>query len=366
MVLKTFSTLLLTTLTLTQPSRAGVSRPRAVTCPDGKNSASNEACCALFPIVDVLQQKFFDGGECGEEAHESLRLTFHDAIAFSPNNGGGGADGSILDFPEELDIPANNGLKDIIDAQNQFMADNNITISTGDFVQLAGAVGLSNCAGAPRVNYFFGRQKAVAAAPNIGLVPEPTDSVTAIIDRFADAGLSSDELVALLASHSVAAADHVDPAVPGSPFDSTPADFDSQFFIETQMKGTTVPGTANLTANGEALAPIKGEIRIQSDEALARADPRTSCQWQSFVDNQAKMQNEFKAAMLKLSLLGQDKSKLIDCSDVIPVPAPLATKPHLPAGSSLDDVEQACKDTPFPSLSADPGSATTVAPVPPS
>ena len=57
---------------------------RRVACPDGVNTATNAACCALLAIRDDIQQNLFDGGECGEDVHESLRLTFHDAIAFSP------------------------------------------------------------------------------------------------------------------------------------------------------------------------------------------------------------------------------------------------------------------------------------------
>jgi hypothetical protein len=56
-----------------------------VTCADGTVTA-NEACCALVPIVADIQANLFDGGECGEEVHESLRLTFHDAIGFSLSN----------------------------------------------------------------------------------------------------------------------------------------------------------------------------------------------------------------------------------------------------------------------------------------
>ena len=56
---------------------------RHVACPDGINTATNAACCALFAIRDDIQENLFDGGECGEEVHESLRLTFHDAIGFS-------------------------------------------------------------------------------------------------------------------------------------------------------------------------------------------------------------------------------------------------------------------------------------------
>ena len=47
---------------------------------------ANEACCVLFPILQDIQTNLFDGGECGEEVHESLRLTFHDAIGISRSN----------------------------------------------------------------------------------------------------------------------------------------------------------------------------------------------------------------------------------------------------------------------------------------
>lgn len=42
--------------------------------------------------------------------------------------------------------------------------------------------------------------------------------------------------------HTIAAADEVDPTIPGTPFDSTPELFDTQFFIETQLRGTGFPG----------------------------------------------------------------------------------------------------------------------------
>ncbi|KAL0956143.1 hypothetical protein HGRIS_002306 [Hohenbuehelia grisea] len=334
--------------------------PKVATCADGRTTA-HAACCVLFPILDDIQESLFDGGECGEEVHESLRLTFHDAIGFSPRLGGGGADGSIITFDEiETAFHANGGIDDIVDVQKGFLARHNI--SAGDFIQFAGAVGVSNCAGAPRLNFFLGRPPAKAASPDL-LVPEPFDSVTKILARFADAGFTPNEVVALLASHTIAAADHVDETIPGTPFDSTPSVFDSQFFIEVQLRGTLFPGTGG--NQGEVQSPLRGEIRLQSDHDIAR-DPRTACEWQSLVDNQAKLQSVFKASMLKLSLLGQNKAKLVDCSDVIPVPKPLGGKPHLPAGSSLRDVQAACARSPFPRLTAEPGPATSVPPVPPS
>ena len=87
-------------------------------------------------------------------------------------------------------------------------------------VHLAAAVGTANCPGAPRLQFMFGRPPPVTPAPDL-TVPEPTDSVTKILARFADAGFSPQEAVALLSSHTIAAADVVDPTIPGTPFDST-------------------------------------------------------------------------------------------------------------------------------------------------
>ncbi|KAI0072718.1 manganese peroxidase 1 precursor [Panus rudis PR-1116 ss-1] len=332
---------------------------RRIACPDGVNTASNAACCPLFALRDDLQQNLFDNGECGEDVHESLRLTFHDAIGIG-STGGGGADGSISIFEDiETNFHANLGVDEIIDEQKPILARHNIT--PGDFIQFAGAVGVSNCPGAPRLDFLLGRAPATAPAPD-KTVPEPFDTVDSILARFADAGgFSPAEVIALLASHSVAAADKVDPTIPGTPFDSTPSLFDTQFFVETQLRGTLFPGTAG--NQGEVESPLRGEIRLQSDSELAR-DSRTACLWQANVNNQQAMANNFKAAMLKLSILGHNANDLIDCSEVIPVPPALSgVAPHFPAGLSNADVEQACAATPFPTLSSDPGPATSVPPV---
>ncbi|KAI0041317.1 class II peroxidase [Auriscalpium vulgare] len=337
---------------------------RRVACPDGVHTATNAACCALFPIVDDIQTNLFDGGECGEETHESLRLTFHDAIGFSLSKGaagGGGADGSMITFADiETNFHANNGIDEIVGEQAPFIAKHNIT--AGDFIQLAGAVGLSNCPGAPQLEFLFGRPAATAPAPDL-TVPEPFDTITDILARFADTGFSPAEVVALLASHTVAAADHVDPSIPGTPFDSTPFTFDTQVFVEVQLRGTLFPGDG--PNQGEVQSPLHGEIRLQSDHDLAR-DSRTACFWQANVNQQAHMASSFKAAMAKLAVLGQDTSTMVDCSEVIPVPPPFTGTATIPAGLSQNDIEQACATAPFPALQVAPGPQTSVAPVPPS
>ncbi|KAH8112289.1 manganese peroxidase 1 precursor [Phellopilus nigrolimitatus] len=331
---------------------------RRVSCPDGVHTATNAACCAWFPVLDDIQESLFDGGKCGEEVHESLRLTFHDAIGFSPSKGGGGADGSIITFADvETKFHANNGIDDIVDAQTPFVAKWNVT--PGDFIQFAGAVGVSNCPGAPRLQFFAGRPVPTAASPDL-LIPEPFDTVDSILARFSDAGFGPDEVVALLASHSIAAADHVDPSIPGTPLDSTPGVFDSQFFVETQLHGTLFPGTGG--NQGEAESPLAGELRLQSDSELAR-DSRTSCTWQSFVNNEDNMRSAFAAAMLKLSIVDHSLDNLVDCSEVIPDVKPNTAAPYFPGTLTINDIEQACSSTPFPTLASNPA-ITSVAPVP--
>ncbi|KAI0275203.1 manganese peroxidase 3 [Gloeopeniophorella convolvens] len=338
---------------------------RRATCPSGQ-TVNNAACCVLFDVMDDIQTNLFDNGECGEDVHESLRLTFHDAIGFSASMGpsaGGGADGSIIIFNDtEVNFHANLGIDEIVNEQAPFIARHNIT--PGDFIQFAGAVGVSNCPGAPRLQFLLGRPAATGPAFD-GSVPEPFDTVDSILSRFADAGFSTDEVVALLASHTVAAADHVDPTIPGTPFDSTPFTFDTQFFVETQLRGTLFPGDG--PNQGEVESPLHGEIRLQSDSELAR-DSRTACLWQANVLNQQHMVSSFQAAMSKLAVVGQDTSKMVDCSDVIPVPPalPNGDVSFFPAGFTNADVEQACTTTPFPTLQTQPGPVTSVSPVPPS
>ncbi|TCD62521.1 Manganese peroxidase 3 [Steccherinum ochraceum] len=340
---------------------------RNTVCSKGR-VASDAACCQWFDVLDDIQTNLFDGGECGEEAHESLRLTFHDAIGFSNSAvregkfGGGGADGSIMAFAQiETNFHANNGVDEIVEEQRPFAIKHKV--SFGDFIQFAGAVGVSNCAGGPRIPFFAGRSNNSRPAPDL-TVPEPSDSPDTIFARMGDAGFSPIEVVDLLASHTVAAQDHVDGSIPGTPFDSTPSSFDSQFFVETLLTGTLFPGNGSNV--GEVLSPLAGEFRLQSDFAIAR-DSRTACEWQSFITNHNSMVTKFEAVMAKMSVLGHDVRSLVDCSEVIPAPSKAKTTvAHLPAGKSLADVEAACAATPFPTIAADPGPATSVAAVPPS
>nr|P78733.2 RecName: Full=Manganese peroxidase H3; AltName: Full=Peroxidase manganese-dependent H3; Flags: Precursor [Phanerodontia chrysosporium]AAA62243.1 manganese peroxidase isozyme H3 precursor [Phanerodontia chrysosporium] len=336
------------------------------TCPDG-TKVNNAACCAFIPLAQDLQETIFQN-DCGEDAHEVIRLTFHDAIAISQSKGpsAGGADGSMLLFPTiEPNFSANNGIDDSVNNLIPFMQKHN-TISAGDIVQFTGAVALTNCPGAPQLEFLARRPNKTIPAID-GLIPEPQDSVTSILERFKDAGnFSPFEVVSLLASHSVARADKVDETIDAAPFDTTPFVFDTQIFLEVLLKGVGFPGTR--TTRGEVASPLPltsgsdtGELRLQSDFALAR-DERTACIWQGFVNEQALMAS-FKAAMRKLAVLGQHRNTLIDCSDVVPAPKPAVNKPaSFPATTGPQDLELSCNTKPFPSLSVDAGAQQTLIP----
>jgi hypothetical protein len=67
---------------------------------------------------------------------------------------GGGADGSIVVFNDtELNFHANAGIDDIIDVFGPNIAAHP-EISPGDYLQFANAVGLTNCPGAPRIQFL--------------------------------------------------------------------------------------------------------------------------------------------------------------------------------------------------------------------
>ncbi|TDL14166.1 heme peroxidase [Rickenella mellea] len=312
----------------------GAANFKRVTCPDGKNTASHEAIrrsCSrnfvgsILSHSDDLQVNLYEN-VCGETVYESLRLTFHDAIGFSTSGEGHGTDGSMVIFDSiETAFAANNGIDESVDALTPFLQRHKVT--AGALIQFAGAVGLTNCPGAPRLEFLA----STAPFPNRRILS------IKILARMADADFSPKELIHLLASHTVARSDHIDPTIQQVPFNTIPFTFDTQIFLEVLLKCNSVPGTSGNI--GEALSPLgkEGEMRLQSDFALAR-DSRTACEWQSMVDkfgnNQKLMVTIFKNAMAKMAVTGQDKKKLIDCSEVTPVPKPPVAKPAtFPAGT---------------------------------
>ncbi|KAJ3768702.1 manganese peroxidase [Lentinula raphanica] len=340
--------------------RAAPASENLARCSDGTLVPSS-ICCDFIPLAQDLTENLFEN-QCGETAHEVLRLSFHDAIAISQSLGpaaGGGADGSMLIFPDvEPNFAANLGISDSVNDLAPFLASGKFpTITAGDMIQFGAAVAVGLCPGAPQLQFLAGRPNATAPAVD-GLIPEPQNTVDEILARFQDAAnLNAEDIVSLLVSHTVARADHVDPTLDAAPFDSTPFTFDSQFFLETLLTGVGFPGTTNNT--GEVASPLPltvgdnvGELRLQSDFELAR-DPRTACFWQSMINQEALMAARFKAAMAKMAVIGHNPRDLVDCSAVVPKPVPALNKPAtFPATKSFADIQKACP-LPFPSLTTD-------------
>jgi manganese peroxidase len=81
-------------------------------------------------------------------------------------------------------------------------------------IQLAGALSLTLCPGAPKVKYVIGRPPPIAPAPNF-IVPQPINTTDELLDAFAAVHFSPQELIALLSSHTVAGVDDFDPNVKG-------------------------------------------------------------------------------------------------------------------------------------------------------
>lgn len=203
---------------------------------------------------------------------------------------------SILTFKKNL--AANNGVDGAIDNLKPLLQQ--FKVSAGDLIQFAGAVAVSQCPGAPRLEFLAGRPNATHPAA-LGLVPKPEDNVNKIFARMADAGFSPTDLVNLLVSHTVARSDTLIDNREAVPFDSTPFTFDTQVFLEVLLKGTgELP-----PASGEAAAQVpnalfaQGEMRLQSDFAIAH-DSRTACAWQDMINNQNLIMSSFKSVSIRL------------------------------------------------------------------
>ncbi|KAJ7314262.1 manganese peroxidase 1 precursor [Mycena albidolilacea] len=289
----------LSTLTFVYITSATAKR---VACLNNSHTASDAKCCVWYDILNDIQAKngLFDGGICGDDAYDALRR----------RSKGDGADGSLIKYSDtELGYDANGGL-DAIVMDEKALADK-YGVSYGDIIQFTAAVSVRNCPGGPRIPFKAGRPNATRATPD-HTVPEAFHSADTILKRVRDAGLTPNDLVELLASHSIGVQERVDPDIPGTPFDLTPDVFDTNFYHDT-------------------LSPLASTRK--SDYALAR-DPRTTLHWRLLSASQPLMANRFAAAMDKMALLGQNAKILYDCSEVIP--AVISLKPDLKSRAKLD------------------------------
>ncbi|KAJ6566832.1 heme peroxidase [Mycena capillaripes] len=248
--------------------------------PDVSN-ATNPQCVPWYAVRDAILGGIFHG-RCGDEARASVRIAFHDAGTFSnaliaqglPT---GAADGSMIWDPTEVTRTENNGLQSI----------------------LAGVLGVLACPGGPRIDAFVGRPQPKNVAPN-GLFPSPDDPVPTLLARFADMGFTTRDLIALVGAHSTGKQRFVDPSVANSSFDSTVDIWDVRFYSETAAP-TTPPDV----------------LKLHSDVNFSH-NTSTKFEFHRFINNQEDWDEDYRAAHLKMSLLGQDVTTLTNCTELMP------------------------------------------------
>jgi hypothetical protein len=201
------------------------------------------SCPSVWTDVAKELQGAFAG--CGRDAHGAIRAPFHDCI----NNG---CDGSLI-LTDECSRSENAGLSDICGKLKSWSTKYNV--SAADMIQFAGATAIAVCPLGPIVRALVGRKDNFVAAPE-GLVPSSRDPVNKILSAFNAKGISADDLVALLGTHSVAVQVNDDPSQAGKSLDSTPSVYDTKFYKETKE------GTAPYSLQSDKLMSNDSQVRF--------------------------------------------------------------------------------------------------------
>lgn len=236
----------------------------------GSAQCAQDTCCIWSYISKDMASKFKgNAGRCNDLARQAVRLGFHDSAGWSKATGPlGGADGSIVLAPAEMQRPANRGLEDIVAQMKTWYGTySKYGISMADLIQMGSTTATVVCPLGPRVRSFVGRKDSSVPAPD-GLLPSPFESADILINRFQNMTIGPHGLTALIGAHTTSQQRFVDPARAGDPQDGTPGVWDVLYYKQT------------LDPN----AP-KRVFKFQSDINLSK-DPRISQEFQEFAGNQ--------------------------------------------------------------------------------
>ena len=229
--------------------------------------------------VDLKSSFTETNGTCTDDARAAIRLSFHDCFP-------GACDGSIILANECTDRGENSQLVDICSIIGSKASQYNV--STADMIQFAtgkstsymkrltahankryqSAIAIASCPGGPTISFKAGRADSTTANPT-GQMPGPSDNATVLIAAFEAKGFTATELVALVGAHSAAK------NLAGTGLDSTPGDWDTEFYTET------ADGTAPTT--------------LDSDKFLSNSS-ETSSVWSSFAESSSSWQDAFVPA----------------------------------------------------------------------
>ncbi|KAH7082183.1 ligninase LG6 precursor [Paraphoma chrysanthemicola] len=242
------------------------------------------SCPSVWTDVAKELQTTFSG--CGRDAHGAIRAPFHDCI----NNA---CDGSLI-LADECGRAENAGLSDICGKLQGWST--KYSVGAADIIQFAAAVAIAECPLGPKVKALVGRKDSSTAAA-LNSMPSSKDSVDKILAAFSAKGFSSDDVVALMGTHSVAVQVNDDPSQAGKSLDSTPSVYDTKFYTETK----------------DGTAPYS----LQSDKLLSN-DTKTEQTWSNFGNSQDAWSAKFVDAWNRFAVIGNDVGSLQDCSSLMP------------------------------------------------
>ena len=289
-------------LTVTVAQIQPTSFPVAALCPTAWTTIGKD----LGPLFIQPDQ------QCSDLARAAVRFAFHDGAAFSNQlapypPASGGADGSLLLSPTEINRTENAGLGDyytflIGKWRNSYQS---LGVGAADLVQFAGALGTVACPGGFISEFKVGRGDT-SRDPYTGLLPaafgKGSDHDT-LYQLFEDKGFSAVDLAALIGAHTSAKTFfETQNGIPsGAPMDSTPGTWDVKYYNETYY-------------------PPEGVYRLEADINLSQPNTTVGKQFQTFVNNQLKWNVQFADAFKRLGYGGipaDDQAKFTDCTSII-------------------------------------------------
>ncbi|TDZ62061.1 Versatile peroxidase VPL1 [Colletotrichum trifolii] len=270
----------------------------------GSPACAADTCCIWKYIANDMTNTFRGkSGRCTDLARAAVRLGFHDAGGWSKFTGDlGGADGSIILSPDEMNRGENRGLEEIV-AQTRiwFNQYKQFNIGMADLIQFGANVATVICPLGPRIRTYIGRKDSSQNCPE-SMLPPVTGSADFLIELFENKTIRPHGLTALIGAHTTSQQRFVDPSRAGDPQDSTPGVWDVKFYKETL---------------GSAPARV---FRFASDVVLAK-DSRISKEFQAFAGQggQSHWNEDYAREYIRLSLLGvQNINGLTECTKALP------------------------------------------------
>ncbi|KAI6351567.1 hypothetical protein MCOR25_009862 [Pyricularia grisea] len=273
----------------------------------GTPACAKDTCCIWKYIADDMVPTFRGtSGRCTDLARAAIRMGFHDAGGWSKSTGRlGGADGSLILAPEEIERSDNRGLEDIVAQTKKWHAQySKYGVGMADLVQFAANVATVVCPLGPRVRTFIGRKDSSVPAPK-GLLPPVDGSADFLIELFRNKTIEPHGLTALIGAHTTSQQRFVDPSRAGDPQDSTPGVWDILFYQQT----------LNQTVTPERV------FKFQSDVVLSQ-HPLIKQEFSLFAakDNgQSHWNFDYAREYIRLSLLGvYNINNLTECTKSLP------------------------------------------------